>query len=440
MHSTVLAHVVTARRNFVDLIDPNAFNSDVLAPGAWFVWDMHPSILIGLAIASLLYGLAIGPWRKKYDWGRPATATEVSFFAAAVVLMEASLDGPIHHLADNYLFSVHMLQHLVITLFVPLLMIAGLPPWLWERILLSRPLGRLSRWGLRPVPAFVIYNGVLIAWHLPRAYDLTMSDHSWHIFEHLLFMASAVVAWWPVLSRSKLLPPAGWGGQLIYLLAMSIPMKALGAVLTVKTEAMYEFYRAAPRVWGLTPAGDQRLGGLMMWVPAGFVLWFLAARAFVYWRREDLAARPVPRVGALVLVGLLVAAGCSQPQALVPADPVTEFSTRRGLYRVDLIFPPAGVQMNDLFTVGLRIKDSAGTVVERAKLSVDASMPEHGHGMMTQPKPAAAMRCDAAGSCAVSGGRFEFEGFRLHMFGNWRFEVTVDGPAGSDRGYLPFVL
>jgi putative membrane protein len=440
MSSIVLAHVVTARRNFVDLVGPDAFNTDVLAPGAWFVWDMHPSILIGLVIVSGLYGMAVGPWRKKYGWGRPASRFELAAFVTAVVLMEMSLDGPIHHLADNYLFSIHMLQHLVITLFVPLLLIAGMPPWLWERILLSRPLAKLSRWGLRPVPAFLIYNGVLIAWHLPRAYDLTMSNHSWHIFEHLLFMASAVVAWWPVLSRSKLLRPAGWGGQLIYLLAMSIPMKALGAVLTVKTEAMYAFYRAAPRVWGMTPAGDQRLGGLMMWVPAGFVLWFLAGRAFVHWRREDLAQRPIQRSSLLAIIGVLVFSACSKPVPRVPADPVTEFSTHRGLYTVDLVFPTAGVKLNDLFTLGLRITDRAGSVVERAQLKVDATMPDHGHGMMTQPKASAEMNCDPVGRCLAAGGRFAYDGFRLHMFGSWRFEVTVDGPAGKDTGSLAFEL
>ena len=179
----------------MDLITVGQTNTNVVEGWDWFVWDFHPSISIGLGILTALYFWVIGPARRRWNLGREATKLEKGFFISAVVTLELSLDGPIHHLADNYLFSVHMFQHLMITLIGPLLLLAGIPGWVWEQVLRVPVLGAVFRWAVKPVWAFLIYNGVLIAFHLPGAYNATMVDHNIHILEHLLFMASAVLVW-----------------------------------------------------------------------------------------------------------------------------------------------------------------------------------------------------------------------------------------------------
>ena len=435
--SVLLAHVVEARRLHMDLIAAGQTNTNVVEGWDWFVWDFHPSISIGLGILTALYFWVIGPARRRWNLGREATKLEKGFFISAVVTLELSLDGPIHHLADNYLFSVHMFQHLMITLIGPLLLLAGIPGWVWEQVLRVPVLGGVFRWAVKPVWAFLIYNGVLIAFHLPGAYNATMVDHNIHILEHLLFMASAVLVWWPILSRAEKMPPLTYGAQMIYLLAMSFPMKALGAVITVKEDVLYGFYAAAPRVWGLTPGGDQRLGGLMMWLPAGLVLWFLAARAFTLWWTQDRRERQVSQTVAGLLVALtLSACSASAPapeQGAQAAKPGLTVVTRGGEYTAQLLIPEP-VDMRRMFVLPVTLTNKAGDVVDRAQLEVDATMPEHGHGMMTEPKPSAQMECDGKGVCSAKQGRFLIDGFRLHMPGSWLFSVKVTANGQTATG------
>ena len=111
----------------MDLIAAGQTNTNVVEGWDWFVWDFHPSISIGLGILTTLYFWVIGP-RRRWNLGREATKLEKGFFIGAVVTLELSLDGPrFTHLADNYLFSVHMFQHLMITLIGPLLLLAEIP-------------------------------------------------------------------------------------------------------------------------------------------------------------------------------------------------------------------------------------------------------------------------------------------------------------------------
>jgi putative membrane protein len=111
----------------------------------------------------------------------------------------------------------------------------------------------------------------LVGWHLPGPYGAALERHAWHVVEHLVLIATAVLAWWPVLSPSRLLPRLHYGTQILYLFAFGMPMTAVAAMITGAEHVLYPFYAAAPRLWGLTALADQRLGGLIMWVPAGLI-------------------------------------------------------------------------------------------------------------------------------------------------------------------------
>ena len=216
---------------------------------------------------------------------------------------------------------------------------------------------------------------------------------------------------------------------MIYLLAMSFPMKILGAVITVKDDVLYNFYAAAPRVWGLTPGGDQRLGGLMMWLPAGLVLWFLAARAFTLWWKQDRRDRQTATTSTAVMVALLALGGCSQSSTdnrIVekPVQPGLVIPMQDGKITARLLIPEP-VDMTKMFVLPVRLDDQSGRPIGRAQVVVNATMPEHGHGMMTEPKPSTQMECDTKGMCLAKKGRFLMDGFRLHMSGSWLFSVKV---------------
>jgi putative membrane protein len=112
-------------------------------------------------------------------------------------------------------------------------------------------------------------------------YEWAMLDHNVHIVEHVMFMASAVVMWWPAYSRISEIPALTPGYRMLYLFALTIPMKALGAVITISDYVLYPFYSTQPRVFGLDPFEDQRFGGLLMWMPGGLVFWFTIGWVFL---------------------------------------------------------------------------------------------------------------------------------------------------------------
>jgi putative membrane protein len=252
------------------------------------VWelDLHPSVVIGVALLSALYALGVGPLRRRLGGPRRLPRGPVACFAASQLLLLASLNGPLHHLGDYFLFSAHMLQHLLITLVFAPLFLLGLPDWLLRPLVRPRALFVLGRWLTRPVVAFSLYNAALVLWHMPVVYELAMSDHDVHIAQHVSFMVLAVIAFWPVAGLLPEFPRLSYLWQIGYLFVMQIPMIALGAFLTLAEEVLYPFYATAPRVASWLPAlEDQQLGGLLMWLPGHLVLWIPMAVIFFRWVR-----------------------------------------------------------------------------------------------------------------------------------------------------------
>jgi putative membrane protein len=160
---------------------------------SWWRWSIHPSTVIGIAALGALYIWASRKLRQS------PTDTQKIFFVSGLLLMFATLNGPIHDLSDDYLFSAHMVQHLVLTLAVPPLLLVSAPAWMVDALLRPRPLASATRLLTRPVPALALYTAALVGWHLPAPYNLALVVHGWHIVEHLTLMAAATIAWWPVL-------------------------------------------------------------------------------------------------------------------------------------------------------------------------------------------------------------------------------------------------
>jgi putative membrane protein len=256
------------------------------APYDWG-WSLHPSVLIGTGILGALYFYGIGPLRRRYNLGPPASPWQILSFCAALVVLLLSLNGPVHDLSDYYLFSVHMFQHLVLTLLFPPLLLAGIPGWLLRPLLVRPGILPVVRFLTRPWAAALIFSGSLAVWHIAGYYDLMMRNHDVHVFTHLLFMATATLMWWPVMSRVPELPRLGPGLGMLYLFLVGIPMQIVAALITFSDDVLYPWYSAAPRTWGLSALDDQKLGGLLMWIPGN--LWIFAAISvlFFQWAKES---------------------------------------------------------------------------------------------------------------------------------------------------------
>lgn len=263
-------------------------------PAQWAVWDLHASVMFGVLALGLAYFWMAGPLRRRHGLGPPVGRWRALSFCASLGTLLVALNGPIHHLSDYYLFTGHMVQHLLLTQVFPPLFLLGLPGWMVSWILGRLPAAatRLGRSLTRPVTAFVLYNGVMVLWHVPGMYEWAMRDHGVHVVEHLGFIATAVIAWWPATGSSPALPRPSYPVQILYLFAMTVAMKVTGAVIALQSQLVYTFYAAAPRVLPLSPMGDQHLGGLIMWVIGDSVLWGAMGILFWRWARRDRDARP----------------------------------------------------------------------------------------------------------------------------------------------------
>jgi len=114
-----------------------------------------------------------------------------------------------------------------------------------------------------------------------------LAYHPVHIIEHLGFMGTSVIAWFGLLCDAPSLPKPRRLAQLVYLFAMTLPMKLLGAIITIADAPIYQAYVNAPRMFGLSPLEDQRDGGLLMWLPGGLALWGSMAYVFTRWWKEE---------------------------------------------------------------------------------------------------------------------------------------------------------
>lgn len=262
-------------------------------------WHTPPSVLIGTLALAAGYLWATGPWRESLGIpDEPAKRhRRTAWFMAGLSVMFLALTGPIHDVSDYYLFSGHMVQHLLITMVVPPMLIRGVPEWLVETALEVRWIRRVAEVLVRPLVAGVLFSVVMVVWHVPELYDLSLRNHDVHIAEHLSFMVTSVIVWWPILSPYEAHRPS-WGVQMIYLFLLGLPMKLVGAFITLSESVVYTFYLEAPRVWPyLTPLADQQVGGLLMWVPGGFTFWGVMTVIFFRWYAEE--GDPIPRAPAI---------------------------------------------------------------------------------------------------------------------------------------------
>lgn len=233
-------------------------------------WSFYPSVLIGMAVWTAGYVLvirigrrsgkpAVGPWRQ--------AAFHLGTLAALLALI-----SPLDELGDEYLFSAHMTQHLLLMYVTASCWVLGFPGWL-----VDASGGTVLRQGLRtllsPAVALIIFSGVMLVWHVPALYDVA-EDHEWvHITEHLTYIGAAMIGWWTILGPgTRLLPVRSAPLRILYGFLIAMPGTLLGAALTFAGTPLYQYYRTVPHPFGLTALADQQLAGLIMWIPTHMIL------------------------------------------------------------------------------------------------------------------------------------------------------------------------
>ena len=212
------------------------------------------------------------------------------FFLAGLVTLWIALETPIDTFSDQYLDSIHMLQHVLLGFVAPPLMLLGLSADMVARLVRVPGVRALTE----PVPAQLIAAVVMIGWHLPPLYDATLYNEELHVVEHLTFIAAGVALFWPLVAATA--THARWqmspGVKLLYILVATLPQDGVALALMFSRVPFYEFYARAPRlVEGLTPLIDQTLAGAVLMIFGKVTMGIAAGVIFYRWfsaeHRED---------------------------------------------------------------------------------------------------------------------------------------------------------
>jgi putative membrane protein len=248
-------------------------------------WNWEPSVLLGCQVLILAYMIVL----------RFRLPKRALFYLAGVLILLLDLVSPLDMLAHTYLFSAHMVQHLILVLVVPPLLLLGLPAQLMQRILCLPGLNRLERVLSRPIVAWFLGVGTLWLWHVPFLYNMALEILGLHVAEHLSFLVTATIFWWPVLGPlpGRRLPPLM---AIIYLFTAGVANSLLGIILTFAPPGLYpaylnpiDWYGLLPLLrtdWGISPAVDQQLGGLLMWIPGGLIILCAILGILAYWYND----------------------------------------------------------------------------------------------------------------------------------------------------------
>ena len=248
-------------------------------------FHVHLDVLVNLGALAGVYLVAAARHERTTGERLPRGRRYRYLGGVAVLLLGAS--WPIHDLAERYLYSMHMVQHMLFTFLAAPLLLTGTPAWMWRALL--RPAPVRAVWALltRPLVALLVANGVLFFVHWPAVVTLSVRSEFAHFSLHTLLLGSAIVMWWPVLSPLPELPPMSRPGQLMYLFFQSLAPTIPASFLTFGTEPLYPIYATFPRIWGIDALTDQLIAGLVMKIVGGAILWVEITAIFFRWGHEE---------------------------------------------------------------------------------------------------------------------------------------------------------
>ena len=237
-------------------------------------------LLTAFLIGSYFYVVRVlGP--RAVPAGEPiVTRRQLTCFIAGILIMFLSTDWPVHDIAEEYLYSVHMSQHMALTYFMPPLVVLATPEW-FVRILVGNGRAyRALRFFTFPVRAGLLFNlGVVIS-HIPGVVNASVSNGPLHYFVHVLLVVTSILMWMPVCGPLKELQMAPMP-KMIYLFLNSVVATIPAGWLTFAEGVVYKHYNIPTRVWGVSVSNDQQIAGAIMKLGGSIFLWTIIVAMFV---------------------------------------------------------------------------------------------------------------------------------------------------------------
>ncbi|HWG76583.1 MAG TPA: cytochrome c oxidase assembly protein [Steroidobacteraceae bacterium] len=295
-------------------------------------WSAEPAVLVPIAVSTLWYLIGFARLRQLPALAPLYGPRQLLCYLGGELTLVLALLSPLDELADQ-LFSAHMFEHMLLLMVAAPLLVWGRPAvaFLWA----FGPVGR-KRLGcawralgitagvnglMHPIVVWGLFCGVFIGWHLPGPYQWALHDETVHTFEHVTFLASALMFWTIVIEpsgRRRL----SYGATLLFVLATAVVSSLPGAVITLAATPLYPDYASSTARWGWSLLEDQQLAGLLMWLPGGIVYLIAAGGAIVRWLQFDESRHPARHARATRRATMAATIATTAHGRTSPAKPI----------------------------------------------------------------------------------------------------------------------
>jgi putative membrane protein len=257
----------------------------------WLDWHLHHEVVLPLVLLEVAYLYSVTQARTMISDAGRVRRSQVITFSLGVLALYVAAGTPVHDISEQYLLSVHMVQHLLFTLVAAPLLLAGTPSWLWQALLRGPGVMPVARLLTNPLVAFSVFNAVLVLTHLQPVVDLALREHEFHLLVHVVLVGSALMMWWPILSTVPELPWLSDPLQMAYLFLQSLLPAVLASFITFSdglcTSSTRRCASGGSAIDDQQMAGDHEAGGSL-------ILWASSRRRSSRWPGE--AGRVTPQV------------------------------------------------------------------------------------------------------------------------------------------------
>ena len=248
-----------------------------------FHWHTEPFLLITILGVGWLYALYTGPLNKKHAY----PVRQSLCFYLGLLLVYLTVASPLDQIGEDFLFSLHMVQHMILIYILPPIFIVSTPVWLLDSMLENPVVLKVVKCLVHPVVAGLVFTFTYTVWHIPVLYEMALWNKQVHILEHWTMFLTAILIFWSILSPSKRLPASSYGVKMLYVFVLMIGQFPVFGYLTFSGEVFYPTYEFAPRIIGLSALEDQVLGGVIMKLFNMVASLAVFGGSFYAWYRSD---------------------------------------------------------------------------------------------------------------------------------------------------------
>jgi len=245
-------------------------------------------LLISLLLAGWLYALGTGPFRERLAAGTRFPLAKCILFYLGLIITYLAVGSPLDQIGEQFLFSAHMVQHMLLIYVTPTLFIYGTPAWLIDYLLKPGPVRKSMQVLTHPACGGLLFTFVYTVWHVPALYEMALHDKRIHILEHWTMFGLGLLMLWPFLTLSKRVPRRSYGVRMLSIFLLMVGQLPVFGILSLSSDAIYPTYAWAPRIIDLDPLNDQILGGIIMKVVnMGFSLTILGISFYLWAKSEE---------------------------------------------------------------------------------------------------------------------------------------------------------